>query len=253
MESTTFLSIDDENLSLAQAMRLLKSAGGFQRTVADILRQHLLEQELVAREDITVEPFRVDQALMDFRLQSNLSDPNKFREWMSANGVNYRAFQDSIAFGIKVSKLKREVAETRLEDYFNERREDLERVVLSRLIVGDRELADNLKTQLLADPSQFAVFAKEHSLTEDGKIGGMMGAIRKNTLPQSLKEKLIGISTGAIAGVVELEGRFCLFRLEEILPATLEGRLKQELQDEIFERWLQEKLDKVRVKMAEFA
>lgn len=69
-------------------------------------------------------------------------------------------------------------------------------------------------------------FAQEHSLTEDGKIGGMMGAIRKNTLPQSLKKQLIDISKGAIVGVVELERRFCLFRLEEILPATLEGRLK---------------------------
>ncbi len=249
MESIPFLTIDNESIELTQALKLLRASGGFQRFLGDILRQYLLEKELLLQKDIQVDSFRVDQAIMDFRMQNQLTNPNRFRQWLATNGITYEDFQRQVTFGIKVEKLKTEVTEPKLEKYFTERKPFLDRVVLSRIILSDKELAENLKQQILEDISKFESLARKHSLTEDRVAKGMMGAISRGQLPNILKAAVDLASPGEVIGPLEIDGRYCLFRVEEFLPASLEEPLKQELQNQLFEQWLQEKLEKMTIKL----
>jgi len=47
-------------------------------------------------------------------------------------------------------------------------------------------------------------------------------------------------SPGELIGPIEIEGWYCLFQVEQFLPASLEGQVKQELQNQLFEKWLEE-------------
>jgi len=51
-----------------------------------------------------------------------------------------------------------------------------------------------------------------------------------------------------LIGPIEIEGWYCLFRVEQFLPASLEGQVKQELQNQLFE-WLEEKMQKLTIKL----
>jgi parvulin-like peptidyl-prolyl isomerase len=245
MESTNipFLKVNEDSISLGDAIDYLKASGGYHRMMTDIIRQYLLQKELELRSDIKFSNFQVDQAVMDFRVANNLVEPKLFQEWMQVNGVNYDEFRKNIAFGFKVKQLKTEVTEPKLEGYFQEQKPLLDRVILSRLILKDKELADNLKAKILDDRTQFDALVRQYSITDDRAANGMMGAVHKGKMPDLMKTAIDLAHPGEIVGPLEIDRRYCLFRIEKFIPASLEEEpLKQELENQLFEQWMQEKL-----------
>ncbi len=249
MESIPFLTVDGESISLSQALKYLRSSGKLQQLFADILRPYVLEKTLEAREDIQGDPFRVEQAIIDFRLQSQLTDQTRFTQWLKSSGMTYADLHNQIAFALKVEALKTEITEPRVSAYFEEQKPLLDRVVLSRIIVNEKEFAELLKKDILAKSSQFEALAKQHSIAEDRVVNGIMGPIPLAQLPEALKTAVGAAKTGDLIGPLELDGRFCLFRVEHFMPASLEGQLKRDLENQLFDRWLQEKLQKMSIKL----
>ncbi|MBP0018452.1 MAG: peptidylprolyl isomerase [Cyanobacteria bacterium SBLK] len=248
MQNTSFLKIDDRSISLQQALRYLKSSGGYQRTLLDIVRQYLLEEELHNREDIQVSNIQIDQALMDFRVHNNLQTPEQFQDWLNKNGIPYEEFRTNIVFGFKIEKLKTEISESKLESYFQEQKPLLDRAILSRIILDNQELAEQIKQKILGDRSQFESLAREHSLTDDRVANGMMGTIPKGQMPDLLRTAIDLATPGEIVGPLEIDGRYCLFRLEQVLPVSLE-EVSGELKNQLFEKWLEENLEKLTIKL----
>lgn len=248
MESTPFLTIDNDLITLSDAIKYLKKTGGLPRMIADILRQYLLEKELNTRTDLTVDSLQVEQAVLDFRLQNQLTDANRYRTWLTANGISHEEFKNQVAFGIAVEKFKNELTQSQLEETFKNRKPLLDRVVLSRIVLNEKDLAEDIAKQIQANPSQFEPLARKYSLTEDKTVNGIMGPVRLGTLPPILKEELENNRPKNLIGPLEIDGRYCLFRYEEFLPATLES-VKRELQNQLFEQWMQEKLAKMTIKL----
>lgn len=250
MESIPFLKVNDEAISISRALDYLKAAGGYHQMMTAILRQYLLEKELEQRSDIEFTSLQVDQALMDFRVQNDLVDAKNFQNWMNVNGVEYEQFRKNIEFGFKVEKLRTEVTEPKLEEYFEEQKPGLDRVLLSRMILDNKELAEQLKEKILGDRSQFEPLVREYSITDDRAANGMMGAVPKGQMPNILRTAIDLAHPGELVGPLEIEGRYCLFRIEKFLPASLEdGSIKQDLKNQLFEEWLQEKLKNLDIRL----
>jgi parvulin-like peptidyl-prolyl isomerase len=247
--STAFLTVDDQALSLRDALKYLQSSGKLQGFIADILRQYILEAEVKNRDDLDIDPGMVQQSVIDFRLQQNLSDPQAFQEFLVKNGSDATTFNNQIMANFKVEKLKAVVAEPKLQEYFIERKVFLDRMILSRIIVAEKELADELKLQIQEGES-FEKLAQQHSLTDDKLVNGMMGPVSRGTLPDEIRAKLDAAQAGELVGPLELENRWGLFRIDQHLPASLDdAQLQQTLRNELYERWLTEKLQKLTVKL----
>jgi parvulin-like peptidyl-prolyl isomerase len=249
METLSFLTVDDQPISIAQAVKYLQASGKLGQFIGDILRQYVIEQEIATREDIEITPALTEQTIIDFRLKNQLTDPQQFQEWLKNNGTDYGTFHSSVAFGFKLEKLKALVTEAKLQEYFIERKIFIDRVVLSRIIVDSRELAEELQTQI-EEGARFEQLAKEYSLADDRIVNGMMGPVSRGTMPDILRAAVDVATPGQIVGPIELEERYGLFRVEQFLPASLEDtQLKQALQNELFEKWLAEKIQKLTVKL----
>lgn len=248
MESTSFLTVDEQPVSLSQALKYLQSAGKLQPFILDILRQRILEQEISSRDDLEINPAIIEQAVIDFRLQQQLTDPNKFQEWLISNSLDYPTFHQQVVFNFKLEKLKDVVTDPKLQEYFIERKLFLDQVVLSRIVVEDKELAEELNSQIL-EGARFEQLAQEYSVTDDRIVNGMMGPISRGQLPDALRALVEIANPGEIIGPIDIEGWYCLFRLEKFLPASLEGQLKQELANQLFEQWLGEKMQKLTIKL----
>jgi len=249
MASEQFLSVDDQPISLAQALKYLQSSGKLQPLIVEILRQYIIEQELQTRDDLDISPALTEQAVIDFRLQRQLSDPKQFQEWLASNGTDYSTFHNQVTFGFKLEKLKAQVTEPKLQEYFIERKLFLDRVVLSRIIVDNKELAEELSSQI-EEGAAFEDLAREYSIADDRIVNGMMGPVSRGTMPDVLRAVVDSVSQRDIVGPLELEGRWGLFRVEQLLPASLEdSQLKQALQNELFDRWLTAKIQTMVVKL----
>jgi parvulin-like peptidyl-prolyl isomerase len=249
MENLSFLTVDEKPISYVQAVKYLQASGKLGQFIGDILRQHIIEQELEKREDILISSALTEQTIIDFRLKNKLTEPQKFQEWLQSNGTNYDTFHSSVAYGFKVEKLKAMVTESKLQEYYIERKIYLDRVVVSRIIVETKELAEELQTQI-EEGTSFEQLAQEYSLSDEKIVNGMMGPVSRGTMPDKLRACIDIASPGQLIGPIELEGRYGLFRVEQFLSASLEDtQLRQALQNELFEKWLAEKIQKLTVKL----
>jgi parvulin-like peptidyl-prolyl isomerase len=249
MEDLSFLTVNDQSISTRQVVKYLQASGKLGQFIGDILRQHVIEQEINTRDDIEISQALTEQTIIDFRLKNQLTEPQLFQDWLKNNGTDYTTFVSSVAFGFKLEKLKALVTEPKLQEYFIERKIFLDRVVISRIIVENRELADELQIQI-EEGASFDQLAREYSLADDRMVNGMMGPVSRGTMPDILRAAVDVASPGKLVGPIELDGRYGLFRVEQFLPASLEDtQLKQALQNELFEKWLAEKIQKLTVKL----
>lgn len=244
-----FITVNEDQVSLSQSLRYLQASGKLQTFLGEILRQYVLDKELQTREDLNVNAGAVEQAVIDFRLKQNLTEPQAFQQWLESNRLTYDGFHQQITSGFKRETLKMAVVQPQLESYFQQRKPYLETVILSRIVVQDYELANSLHN-LLQDGASFEHLAKEHSIAAEKAVNGMMGPISRGTLPPDLQEKVNVATPGEVIGPVQVEDKWCLFRVEQLIDVSFEdAKVKQKLQNELFERWVNEQLKTLTVKL----
>jgi parvulin-like peptidyl-prolyl isomerase len=250
MTTETFLTIDDEPISVTKAFRYLQINRKLDGFIGEIVRQFVIERELNSREDLQVPATVVEQAIIDFRLQQQLTDAKQFQEWLTSNGSNYETFHDQVETSFKLRKLKEDVGNTRIQEYFIERKVFLDRVVLSRIIVDKQELAEELHTQIQEGTSSFEQLAREYSLTDDRLMNGMVGPVSRGSMPDMLRSAVDLAKPGDVIGPLGLDNRWGLFRIEEFLTASMDDpQIQQTLQDELFEQWLGEKMQTLPIRL----
>jgi parvulin-like peptidyl-prolyl isomerase len=249
MTSDAFLIIDDQPITISQVVRFLQSNQKLDDFIGGIVRQFVIERELQVRPDLQANSAAIEQAVIDFRLQNQLTEPQSFQQWLEENGLTFEAFHGQISSSFRMKALKDAVTAQKLQESFIERKVFLDRVVLSRIIVGEQELAEELKSQL-GEGAAFEQLAREYSMTDDRIMNGMVGPVSRGTMPDQLRAAIDIAKIGDIVGPMGLEGRWGLFRIEEFLPASLEdSQLRQNLQDDLFEQWLGEKIQAVPIRL----
>jgi parvulin-like peptidyl-prolyl isomerase len=246
MESIVFLTINNQPVSLALALKYLESAGKLEIVIDEIIRQHVIHQESQLQD---ANDNAIEQAVIDFRLNYQLVDGESFQVWLADAGLTYSVFRQKIAADIRLQQLKKQVTHQNLQEYFIDRQLFLDRVVLSRLVVENRNLAEELKTQILEEGANFEQIVREYSVAEDNILNGMMGAISRGSLPDNFRAMVDSANPGELLGPLEIDDLWYLVRLERFLPATLDEDLQQESENELFEQWLEAQIQEFDVRL----
>lgn len=244
-DSLPFLNVDDQPLSWQQSLGYLWLFGQLRPLIQSIVSQHIIYQEIKQRDDLEVGTAEFEQAVIDFRLQQKLNNPDNFQTWLAREGMDYAAFQNRVVLNLKVEKLSAKIAEGKLSEYFEKRKNALELLELSCLIVEEQTLAEELKNRLLNKESSFEQVAQ----TEATKVRIARRSARKQQWPQELQNSLTTAKEQDIIGPLFLENKWCVFQIEKITPPVLEGQLKRSLEAQIFKEWLEEKVNKLKIQL----
>lgn len=245
-ESSLFLTVDEQSVTLGQALRYLKLSGKLKSFLWEILRQHVIEKELIT-EQVTINPDVIDQVVIDFRLENQLTDYESFQAWLAIVGIDSATFREQIAFNLKLQSLKTTVTQPNLQEYFIERKLFLDKVVLSCLVVENKALAQELKSQIVEDGVPFEQLVQKYSVAEDRIFNGKMGAVSRGSMPDLLRAAVDLANPGDVLEPLEIDELWYLVRVEEFLSAGLD-EVKQELEMELFEQWLDDKIQAMNVK-----
>jgi parvulin-like peptidyl-prolyl isomerase len=244
-----FLLFDEQPISLSEALNYLQTAGKLQEFVVEVLRQYIIEKEIERREDLLVGSEIVEQAVIDFRIANQLTDPENFKQWLTEQGLDHTSFHRRVGANFKVEALRTKIAEARLSEYFIERKLFLDKIVLSRIVVESRELAEELLCQI-EEGASFENLAQEYSIADDRIFKGMMGLVSRGSMPDKLRAEIDKIGEGGLVGPLEFEERWGVFRVEKLQFASLEDKqIKQSLENELFEQWIGEKLRTTPIKL----
>jgi parvulin-like peptidyl-prolyl isomerase len=248
-ESNAFITANDQPISIERALRYLKSTGKLEFVLWEIVLQHVIEQELNAVEELEINSELIDQIILEFRVENDLTNYDGFQAWLANDGLDYSTFRQQIASKFQLEHLKTRITERNLQEYFIEQKIFLDRVVLSRLVVQEKALAEELKSQILEEGARFEHLAQEYSVAEDGIFNGMMGAASRGTMPDDLRAAIDLANPGELIGPLKIEELWYLVRVEKFLPASLDESIEQQLKDELFEQWLEEKVQQMDVQL----
>lgn len=248
MQSTLLLNINDRALSVDESLDYLRKTGKLQAFLMEIAGQYILEQEVQAIPAIDIDT--VEQLIINFRIQRQLSSPEKFQQWLVANSLTFADFRSQFTFRLQVDKLKSQIVEPKLQQYFTQRQPFLDRVVLSRIVVDSADLAKDLRQQVEQQGADFTQLAKKYSVVDDAVVGGVMGPVSRGQMPELMQSATANAVSGQIIGPIQIDDRFCLLKVEQVLPAKLEGQLKLELENQIFEEWLRTKIQAANIQLS---
>jgi hypothetical protein len=249
MTADAFLTIDRDTISWGQALRYLEASEQLGQFIGSVVRQHLLEQELANRPELSVSAAAIEAAIGELQQEQQLSDPALFEQWLAENGLDTESLRERIAFKLKVEQLKLQVTQPKLQAYFIERKLSLDRVVLSRIVVKNQELAEELRSQI-AEGAAFEQLAREYSVTDDRWLNGMMGAVSRGELSDFVRSQIDSAAPGDLIEPLPVDNGWTLFRVEAFLPATFEQPdVQEQLHHELFEQWLAQKMARAEIQL----
>jgi hypothetical protein len=244
-----FLTIEGQEISLGQAFGYLQLFGRLQPFVQECLRYQVIYQEIQTRDDLRITSYELGQAAIDFRLRSGLTDPERFDQWLKSQAIDYPTFENQVAIGLKLEQLKDRIAESELQTYFNERSHNLEQSDLYYIVISEENLAHQIKEQIKAGKS-FEQIAREYPLSTDQKVIVKRDVLRREKIRTEIKNALETANPRELVGPIVMGKRWCIFQLEQILPAVFDEAIAQELREELFERWLTQKLQQLKIEPA---
>ena len=250
--TSKFIVVDDHAISLADYVDYLAQAGMLESSLSAVLRQYFIDNELKKRADeIEIASETVQQSIIEFRMTNQLTETEAFNQWLQSQNMSYEVFHRNIEREFSVQKLKQIVATDKIQDYFIENKLYLDQVVLSRIAVAQREMAEEIKAQL-DEGQSFELLARQYSVAPEKATNGMMGLLRRGELPDQLRGLVDNAKPGEILGPLEIDQKWTVFRLDSLLPASLEDpeqELTVAIENEVFEKWITESIQSMDIQL----
>jgi parvulin-like peptidyl-prolyl isomerase len=167
--------------------------------------------------------------------------------WLERNRCTLEQFEHSVLRTIKLDRFKSDVFGNKVESYFLQRKAQLDRAIYSLLRVKDAHLAQELFFRIQDGEATFAELVKQYSGGQETEVGGVVGPHELSVPHPILAAKIRSLHPGQLSAPVQIADWFVIVRLEKNMPAKLDEAMRIRLTDELYEQWIQERLNELRI------
>lgn len=140
---------------------------------------------------------------------------------------------------VELQQFKQETWGSKVGSYYLTRKSQLDRVVCSIIQVTDGTIAQELYFRICAEPKIFSKLALNYSQGVEAFDGGKLAPTAISKLHPTIAKRVLCLKPGEISPLFTIDNFYLFVRLEQIIPAQFDERLRQVLLDELFEQWLQ--------------
>lgn len=231
----------DTNIATADILEQLKIS----RKIPEIIEQ-ILTRRIVASEadkmGIKIEVAELQEAADLFRAKNRLNSVKITEKWLSIHQLSLDEFENIIHLELSNDKLKQVVLADKVEQYFYQHQLDFDRVVISEVILANKELATELYYAIREGEISFHDVATKYITDPELKrIGGYLGEIKRKDINAGLRSIFSVTTYPQVIKPIATDRGFHLIWLEEKIEATLEPDLYTEIQSQLFAEFLREK------------
>lgn len=233
-----------DTLSLGEFLGAMKRS----RRLRPMLLDAFVENYLVnraRRAGLSVNEQELQKAADDFRLKNGMASTEQTQQWFQREAITSEDFAAGLERDLLVEKLRRTIADPKMDEVFNANTARFARVRLKRILVATESEATGVMEAVSTGSSTFEEQARLKSLDLITKnAGGEAGIVRRMELAGELGERIFAAEAGKMVGPVQAGQGFLLFRVEEFLPAVQDEAIQGALRKEIFEAWLRAELSR---------
>jgi hypothetical protein len=222
-------------LSLDELHRLMRQQG----LVLAIAQAWVLDEVVRA---VPLGEHAVTEQVRLFLQQEGVDSEEARQAWMAS-----RRFSDDDLrwFATRARRLEIFRNHQHAEDVelrFLERKLELDQVTYSLIRVEDQELAEELYQQIREGEADFADLAPIHSQGQERHTRGVIGPVPLALAHPALVNRLRTGEPGQIWEPFHLVNVWLILRMEQRFPAQLDQATRDQLIEELFDLWFQERV-----------
>ena len=170
------------------------------------------------------------------------SDSNYLQTWLSEHGNDERDLRLKLLLNDSLRLFMEQRYGPGLEEYFLQRKNDLDTVIYSLLRVRDAGLARELWISLAEGEVSFADIAFNYSDGPESKTKGVIGPLPLGSIEPAIAERLRLLRVGDIRPPERVGEWHVMLRLESFNPSQLDSSMRLRLLQEQFDVWIKNRV-----------
>ena len=232
----------DTNITTEDILEQLKISRKIPEIIEQIFTRRIVRSE-AERLGIKVEIPELQEAADLFRAKNRLISARITEKWLEMNQLSLDEFETIVHLELLSDKLKSVVLKDKVEQHFYQHQLDFDRVVISEVILTNKELATELYYAIREGEISFQDVATKYITNPELKRkGGYLGQIKRKDLSTGLRSVFSVTTYPQIIKPIATSQGFHLIWLEEKIEATLEPDIYEEIQSQLFTEFLREKI-----------
>ena len=219
-------SISDSNLELLRKQTFLKPL------IKTMIRDKLIEK-------INLDESLNTKLSEEFFKSRNIQKTENQEAFMKNNLIDNEDLKRLSTIKYKSNQISLNLFGNKSEEVFNKKKEDLDQYRYSIIQVKDPDLAQELYLKLESKENGFSELEAEHSIILDKNKKGFNDAVPLMRIHPLIRKILKSSEIGIINEPVNLGEFWVIIRLDEIIQAEFNEKMKETLSKELFEIFLE--------------
>ena len=183
-----------------------------------------------------------NRLLQSYLQEQEIHDQPALESYLSQKGWSDSDLRYFATKGERLDQFQTRVFDPEVEEKFLAQKLDLDQVTYSMIRVQDGNLAFELHQRLLENEATFEQLAAQHSQGPERESGGRCGPVPLNQAHDAVVQKLRTSAPGQLLEPFFLVDVWLILRLEQWQGARLDQETREQLREELFEQWLNERV-----------
>lgn len=233
-------TVNGKPIAVHDVVDFLKLHGVFRNTIFKLIEIEVLSakaQEL----GLGVTQEELDVYCESKRRMMGLAGTMEITNFCRMHGIKWEQWKALASHEVIRQKVKNAIITDKLIlDFYNKNSEKLQMVCLARIVLKDREQAEEILQTIRQGKGDFTTLAREYSLEHQTRIaGGYVGCFKRGMLPRDVESSVFSCRVKDVAGPFLQSGQWSIYQVEEILRTELNEATKSHIADKLFVDWLQ--------------
>jgi len=240
----TLGKIGDTPFTLDDLIFQLKT--NLEQSIVDDAVHSVILRKVADDLSLSVSDEELQKAADDFRRETGLISASETMEWIEEYSLTVDDFEKKLENDLLKSKVETALAtEEKVNKLFAENILDFEKANISKIMVNDAGLAEEIMTQLNEDEEDFITLATKYSVDSDKG-----GYVSRSDLPDEVDVLVFGDDAPELIGPVKAEGGYYIVKILEPKKADPSDELtRAACIKTIFDDYMAEKGQEMGVKL----
>ena len=232
------LPIGSPRLSPADVHRLMRQQG------LDLAFAQAWVLDEVAQ-SIQLDPAEQAALVRAFHAEQGLADDTAAAAWRQQRGFSAADVTVRACQARRVELFRQQCFSDEVEIRFLERKPDLDQVVYSMVRVQEEAIAEEIYQRIREGEADFPELAAAFSLGSERDTRGQVGPMPLSIAHEELVRRLRVSRPGQLWAPFFVVDIWVVFRFEQLLPASLDDDVRQQMLGELFDDWFDERVRQV--------
>jgi parvulin-like peptidyl-prolyl isomerase len=237
------------DISQSELFHQLKISGKIPEMIHGILQQRVLEQ--AAKElRIDISDEELQEGADRFRVANKLESANATERWLQDRMLSMDDFEQLVTTNLLTYKVADRLFGEQVAPHFHQNILNYAAAVIYEVVVSDRNLAIELFYAIQEGDMSFADVAQRYGQdSETQRKGGYLGSVpRQKMLPEVSAAVFAAQPPQIVEPILSAKGTYLIW-VEEIVNPTLDDSLREQIRWQLFQEWLQQKINVLRTQL----